>query len=41
MRYCEGHKIDLEICTSETNKIALFDLSTLVVIYFIDDTKLN
>ena len=41
VHYCEGHKIDLDICTSETNKVALFDLSTFEVIYFIDDTKLN
>lgn len=41
VRYCEGHKIDLDICTPETNKVALFDLSTFEVIYFIDDTKLN
>ena len=39
--YCEGHKIDLDICTPETNKVALFDLSTFEIIYFIDDTKLN
>jgi serine/threonine protein phosphatase 1 len=39
--YCEGHKIDLDICTPETNKVALFDLSTFEVIYFVDDTKLN
>lgn len=41
VRYCEGHKIDLDICTPETNKVALFDLSTFEVIYLIDDTKLN
>lgn len=41
MHYCEGHKIDLDICTPETNKVALFDLSTFEVIYFVDDTKLN
>ena len=40
-RYCEGHKIDLDICTPETNKVALFDLSTFEVIYFVDDTNLN
>lgn len=39
--YCEGHKIDLDVCTPETNKVALFDLSTFEVIYFVDDTKLN
>ena len=41
VHYCEGHKIDLDICTPETNKVALFDLSTFEVIYFVDDTKLN
>lgn len=41
VRYCEGHKIDLDICTPETNKVALFDLSTFEVIYLVDDTKLN
>lgn len=39
--YCNKHKIDLDICTPETNKVALFDLSTFEVIYFIDETKLN
>ena len=39
--YCGGHKIDLDICTPETNKVALFDLSTFEVIYFVDDTKSN
>ncbi len=39
--YCEGHKIDLDICTPETNRVALFDLSTFETIYFIDDIKLN
>lgn len=37
--YCNKHKIDLDICTSETNKVALFNLNTFEVIYFTDTTK--
>lgn len=38
VRYCEGHKIDLDVCTPTTNKIALFDLDTFEVTYFTDYT---
>ena len=37
--YCEGKKIDLDICTPESHKVALFDISTFEVIYFEDTTK--
>lgn len=30
-RYCDGHKIDLDICSALTKKIALFDLDELKV----------
>ena len=37
--YCNKHKIDLDICTPETNRVALFNLNTFEVIYFVDTTK--
>lgn len=38
IRYCDGHKIDLDLCTIVSNRIALLDLDTFEVIYF-DDKK--
>ena len=32
-RYCEGHKINIDILTWQTNKVALLDLDTLEPIY--------
>ena len=29
--YCDGHKIDLDLCTALTDRVALFDLDTLTV----------
>ena len=34
IRYCDGHKIDLDLCTIVSNRIALLDLDTFEVIYF-------
>lgn len=34
IRYCSGHKIDLDLCTIASNRIALLDLDTFEVIYF-------
>lgn len=32
--YCNGHKIDIDLCTIITNKVALLDLDTFDVKYF-------
>lgn len=32
--YCDGHKIDIDLCTIVTNKVALLDLDTFEVLYF-------
>jgi serine/threonine protein phosphatase 1 len=32
--YCDGHKIDIDLCTVYTDKIALLNLDTLIPIYF-------
>lgn len=34
LRYCNGHKIDLDLCTIVSNRIALLDLDTFEAIYF-------
>lgn len=34
VRYCDGHKIDLDLCTIVSKRIALLDLDTFEVIYF-------
>lgn len=34
IRYCEGHKFDIDCCTIVSNRIALLDLDTFEVIYF-------
>ena len=32
--YCNGHKIDIDLCTIVSNRIALLDLDTFEVKYF-------
>lgn len=34
LRYCDGHKFDVDMCTIVTNRIALLDLDTFEEIYF-------
>ena len=34
LHYCNGHKIDLDLCTIESNRVALLDLDTFEEIYF-------
>lgn len=34
VRYCEGHKIDIDLCTPSSKRVALLDLNTLEAIYF-------
>lgn len=34
IRYCDGHKFDLDMCTIASNRIALLDLDTFEEIYF-------
>ena len=35
--YCDGHKIDIDLCTVYTNKVAILNLDTLTPIYFEKD----
>ena len=32
--YCDGHKIDIDLCTVYTDKVAILNLDTLIPIYF-------
>ena len=34
IRYCDGHKFDVDMCTVASNRIALLDLDTFEEIYF-------
>lgn len=34
IRYCSGHKFDIDMCTIASNRIALLDLDTFEIIYF-------
>ena len=34
LRYCDGHKFDIDMCTVASNRIALLDLDTFEEIYF-------
>lgn len=34
LHYCNGHKIDIDMCTITSNRIALLDLDTFEEIYF-------
>ena len=34
IRYCEGHKFDIDMCTAASDRIALLDLDTFEEIYF-------
>ena len=34
LRYCDNHKIDIDLCTISSNRIALLDLDTFEEIYF-------
>lgn len=34
LRYCEGHKFDIDMCTIDSERIALLDLDTFEEIYF-------
>jgi len=34
IRYCNGHKFDIDMCTVASNRIALLDLNTFKEIYF-------
>lgn len=37
LRYCDGHKFDIDLCTIVHNKVALLDLDTFEIIYFQED----
>ena len=37
IRYCEGHKFDIDLCTISSKRIALLDLDTFETIYFDED----
>ena len=34
IRYCDGHKFDIDLCTVASGRIALIDLDTFEIIYF-------
>ena len=34
IRYCSGHKFDIDMCTISTNRVMLLDLDTFEEIYF-------
>lgn len=34
LRYCEGHKFDIDMCTIVSNRVSLLDLDTFETIYF-------
>ena len=34
IRYCDGHKFDIDLCTIVSNRVALLDLDTFEVKYF-------
>ena len=34
LTYCDGHKIDIDMCTITSNRVALLDLDTFEEIYF-------
>ena len=36
LHYCDGHKIDLDMCTITSGRVALLDLDTFEEIYFDD-----
>ena len=38
IRYCGGHKFDVDMCTVYSDRVALLDLDTFEVIYFDDNT---
>lgn len=37
IRYCDGHKFDIDMCTIVSGRIVLLDLDTFEVIYFDDE----
>lgn len=37
LHYCDGHKIDIDMCTINSNRIALFNLDTFEELYFDGD----
>lgn len=37
IKYCDGHKFDIDLCTIISNRIALIDLDTFEIIYFDED----
>lgn len=39
IRYCDGHKFDIDMCTIVSNRIALLDLDTFEEIYFDGNTN--
>ena len=39
VRYCNGHKIDIDVLTWRTNKVALLNLDTLEPVYLTIDTE--
>ena len=38
-KYCNGHKIDIDVSTWRTNKVALLNLDTLEPIYLTCEEK--
>ena len=34
IRYCDGHKFDIDMCTIASERIALIDLDTFEIKYF-------
>ena len=39
-RYCEGHKINIDLATPTTNKIALINIETFEIKYFTDNNTI-
>ena len=39
IKYCDGHKFNIDLCTIVSNKIALLDLDTFKTIYFYKEPK--
>lgn len=39
IRYCDGHKFDIDLCTVVSDRVALLDLDTFETIYFDEEVK--
>lgn len=41
IRYCDGHKFDIDMCTIVSGRVALLDLDTFETIYFDSDEEIE